>query len=104
MADDKAEVRMRIATESQLKHAAAMSGKTDEGLDAWAAASAKVPATHLTRVDRRFPNTNQASNCWCVRVSATVGCPSCAPTQLTTSASPRRHRTHTRARARALST
>ena len=48
-----------------VQRAAAILGKSEEGIDKLAAdlaASKTVPV----RPDRRFPNTNQAANCWYV--------------------------------------
>jgi len=63
--------------------AAAMEGKEVEEvpLEATLAKSlvkvADVNPLTPTRPDRRFPNTNQANNCWCVPRRRRRGGPSC---------------------------
>ena len=53
------------AVEWNLRRAAAILGKDDSGLDALARdVAAAAERTSPTRPDRRFPNTNQAANCW----------------------------------------
>lgn len=54
------------AAKEVLARVSAASDRTTEGLDGAAIRVLSTPATHATRVDRRFPNTNQINNCWCV--------------------------------------
>ena len=51
------------AVEWNLRRAATILGKDDAGLDALARDVA-AGKTAPVRPDRRFPNTNQAANCW----------------------------------------
>lgn len=52
------------AAKEVLARVSAASDRTTEGLDGAAIRVLSTPATHATRVDRRFPNTNQINNCW----------------------------------------